>query len=116
MQTKTDVVKHFRKLFEGIGKLKEYTILLNRTPYALYTPHCIAIPLLPKEKKRAGTNEDNGSRHSDMLTNRVVHRYGGGSQGGWEGAYMCRSHTAESECVSRKSSTTSPTVQQTLAQ
>ena len=59
---------------------------------------------------------DNGSGHSDMLANRVVRRYGGGSQGGWEGAYLCRSHTAESECVSRTSSTTSPTVQQTLAQ
>ena len=53
VQTKTDLVKQFSKLFEGLGKLEEeYTIVLrdDARPYALSTPHRIAIPLLPKVK------------------------------------------------------------------
>ena len=53
VQTKTDLMKQFPKLFEGLGKLEEeYTIVLqdDARPYALSTPRCIAIPLLPKVK------------------------------------------------------------------
>ena len=53
VQTKTDLVKQFPKLFEGLGKLEEeYKIVLrdDARPYALSTPRRIAIPLLPKVK------------------------------------------------------------------
>lgn len=45
VQTKTDIMKQFPKLFEGLGKLeKEYTIILrdNATPYAFVntTSYC----------------------------------------------------------------------------
>ena len=63
VQTETDVVKEFPKLFGGLGRLEEeYKIVLrdDATPYALSTPHRIAIPLLPKVKAELERMEQMG--------------------------------------------------------
>ena len=53
VQTKTDLVRDFPKLFQGLGKLEEdYKIQLKEDakPHALTTPWRVAIPMLPKVK------------------------------------------------------------------
>ena len=55
VQTETEIVKQFPKLFRGLGKLKEdYKKVLREDskPYALTTPRRIAIPYLRKVKAK----------------------------------------------------------------
>lgn len=63
VQTETDVVKQFPKLFGGLGRLKEeYKIELqdDAKPCALTTPRHVAIPLLPKVKAELERMEQMG--------------------------------------------------------
>ena len=58
LDTKDDVVKAYRKLFSGLGKLKgEYTIRLrdDAKPFCLYTPRRVPLPIMKK-----GGDEING--------------------------------------------------------
>ena len=52
-----NIIKHFPKVFEGLGNIgEEYTIQLkpNAMPYSLYTPRHVALPL--REKVRDELN------------------------------------------------------------
>ncbi len=53
IHSKEDLLQHFPKLFDGLGKLEgEYKIRLkdDARPYAVTTPRRVAVPLLPKVK------------------------------------------------------------------
>ena len=55
-----DVVKHFPKVFKGLGNMgEEYTIRLkpNAVPYSLYTPRNVALPLCEKVRKELNRME-----------------------------------------------------------
>ena len=59
-----EIFKHFPKILNGLGTIgEEYEIKLkeNATPYALYVPRNIPIPLRPKVKRRVRKNGTDGS-------------------------------------------------------
>ena len=56
-KSEDNIIKHFPKVFEGLGNIgEEYTIQLkpNAVPYYLYTPRNVALPL--REKVRDELN------------------------------------------------------------
>ena len=61
--TQEDIPKQFPKVFQGLGNLgEEFTIKLKpeATPYALYTPRRVALPLLPKVEEELKRMESMG--------------------------------------------------------
>ena len=117
VQTETDWVKQFPKLFDGLGKLDgEYKIVLREDakPYALSTPRRVAIPLLPKVKAELERMEEMGvvsrvSEPTEWCAGMVVVPKSGGK------VRICVDLTRLNECVSRERHLL-PAVEQTLAQ
>lgn len=61
--TEPDVVKRFPKVFNGLGRIgEEYQIKLkeNATPYSLFVPRNVPIPLRPKVKRELDRMEGLG--------------------------------------------------------
>ena len=79
VQVKKNLLHKFPKLFDGLGQLEgEYKILKEDAKlYALTTPQCVAIPMLPKVKAELECIE----RRCEPCkrTGRLVRWYGGGS-------------------------------------
>ena len=61
--TETDITKHFPKVFKGLGNLgEEFVIKLkpDATPYALFTPRHVALPLRPQVERELTRMESMG--------------------------------------------------------
>ena len=92
-----DVVKRFPQVFQGLGTIgEEYQIKLkdNATPYSLYLPRNVPIPIRPKVESNGTIGRHFQSHH----TSAMVRRDGCHPQEVGRGEDLRRSQTAKRKC------------------